>query len=172
MTLKLPDAQSLAALVSDVTEQWCGATFAPEDPLMRGESVCAKMYLLALEGEPRISVVVGCDRRASRALARAIFKCEDSAIENEVADDAVRELLNMVGSRIRNTLAPDRMMGVPRITNLVEIVESGGLTLNDTVLIRSQGSFDFRIWLFEQSTPSQALTTGSKLRSLLGKRGG
>jgi hypothetical protein len=163
----LPDPQVLAKLVSFVTEQLCEAVFLPEDPLERGESVCAKMYLLPLVGEPRISVVLGCDRRGSRALARAIFKCDDSALKNDIADDAVRELLNMVASQIRTALVPDHNLGLPRLTSLFEIIETGGLKLDDAVLLRSQGKIDLRVWVFEQSVPKEPEAPRGIFRSLL-----
>ena len=47
----LPDAATLAHLVSNVTRVSCGMTFTPADDAARGESICGRMVLMPFGGE-------------------------------------------------------------------------------------------------------------------------
>jgi hypothetical protein len=144
------NAENLATLVSAVTDAMCAVKFSPWDPMARGESLAGKMVLLPLEGERKISIVLAYDGRGGRALAAKLFACAPDTIAPEMIDDAVRELLNMVAGQVSRCLRIDQRLGLPRPTNMAEIAAEGGPGANDSVLLRSEGNADLRLWIFER----------------------
>jgi hypothetical protein len=144
------NAENLATLVSSVTETLCAVKFSPWDPMARGDSLSGKMVLLPLEGERDISVVLAYDGRGGRALASKLFALPPEALTTELVDDAVRELLNMVAGQVARCLKIDQRLGLPRPTNMAELAEGGGPDGNDSVLLRSEGHADLRLWIFER----------------------
>ena len=147
---RLTDVDEIAKLVSDVTEVMCGTTFAPLDPLARGESLSHRMVLLTLEGPRRIQIALACDSSGSRALAAAMYRCPLAAVTPAQIDDAIGELLNVVGGQIQRTLKIDQPLGTPRPTTLAELSQAGGVGIQDAILLRSQGNVDIRMWIYEQ----------------------
>jgi hypothetical protein len=144
------NAENLAALVSSVTETMCDVKFTPWDPMARGESLAGKMVMLPLEGERKINIVLAYDGRGGRALACKLFSCAPDTLTPEMVDDAVRELLNMVAGQVQRSLKVDQRLGLPRSTNMAEIAAEGGPGASDSVLLRSAGNADLRLWIFER----------------------
>jgi hypothetical protein len=170
---KLPDPETLAALVSHVTETMCGTRFVPGDLLARGESLYLQMVMIPLMGEPNITVVLSSDALGSRALGTAFFGANDEKLTQLMIDDAIAELLNMVAAQIASALACGHTLGLPRRTRLVDIAQGGALDLGGAVLLRSEGAVDLGLWIFETKPaqpekPPRARKTGL-FRALLGK---
>ncbi|HET6150881.1 MAG TPA: chemotaxis protein CheX [Polyangia bacterium] len=167
----LPEPEVLARLISNVTAPMCGTTFAPGDPLARGESLCGQMAMIPLKGERNFTVVVSSDTRGSRALGSALFGCADAALTQEMIDDAIAELLNMVAGQISSSLRLNLALGLPHRTTLAEIIASGGDGIADAALFRSQGTIDLWLWVFENHrlVNTNPLRGRSVLRSLLQK---
>lgn len=167
----LTDVDEIALLVSAVTEVMCGATFAPWDPMARGESLSGRMVVLPMEGPRRIHIALACDSRGSRALASSMFGCPPAEVTPRQIDDAIRELLNVVAGQVQRKLKIDQPLGTPRPTNLAEMSEAAGVGIGDAVLLRSQGNVDIRLWIFEQaaapSVDSAAVASRGMFRSLI-----
>ncbi|MBC8133460.1 MAG: chemotaxis protein CheX [Deltaproteobacteria bacterium] len=142
------DADDLAKLVSSVTETMCATTFVPSDPLARGESLCGRMILLPMHGERQVNVLLACDGGGRRALAGAFFGMPPNETTEDVAEDAIRELLNMVAGQVSRALGLDLTLGLPRVATLAELGQNGG-QIQDGVLLRSKGRIDLRLWIFE-----------------------
>ena len=168
---KLPDPETLAALVSNVTRTMCGVSFVPGDAMGRGESICRRMAMIPLQGDPNVTVVVASDAQGSRALGAAFFGRSPSAITPQMAEDAIAELLNMVAAQISTALGGAHKLGLPATTTLPEIAAAGGLRLNDAALLHSEGAIDLGLWILESPSPSAEVSTGG-LRALLRKFGG
>jgi CheY-specific phosphatase CheX len=167
---KLPSTESLAALVSHVTQTMCGVTFVPGDPLARGESICLQMVMIPLRGDPDITVVVSSDAEGSRALGAAFFGSAAAAVTQGMIDDAIAELLNMVAGQISTALGSAHLLGLPVRTSLAEIAKGRGLRLDDAALLRSEGEIDLGLWILEREAPDASLKTpGTRggFRSLL-----
>ena len=167
----LPEPAVLARLISNVTHAMCGTTFAPGDPLARGESLCGQMAMIPLKGQRNFTVVVASDSRGSRALGAAFFGCAEAELTQEMVDDAIAELLNMVAGQISSSLSLNLALGLPHRTTLAEIVASGGDGIADAALFRSQGTIDLWLWVFENHTlvNTNPVRGRSVLRSLLQK---
>lgn len=150
----LPDALTLADLVSEVTETMCGAKFIPaQDPQgeypQGGESICGSMVLLPIPGVRDISVVMSSDASGAQALGSALCYCPREQLTKAMIDDAIAELVNMVAGRIKAALEIDQMLGLPRATSLAEISQSAGVDFSDGILLTSQGIADLKLWIFE-----------------------
>ena len=164
----LPEPATLARLISNVTQAMCGTTFAPGDPLARGESLCGQMAMLPLKGERNFTVVVSSDVRGSRALGSALFGCSDPELTQAMIDDAIAELLNMVAGQISASLRLNLALGLPHRTTLAEIIASGGEGIADAALFRSEGKIDLWLWVFENH-PAASVPKKSMFKSILKK---
>ena len=166
----------MARLVSNVTETMCHASFVPAGDSERGESVCGRMALLPIRGARDISIVLSCDQPGARALAAGLFGCPQDEVSPEMIDDAVAELLNMVGGQITSALSLDQALGLPRRTSLAELAGGQGVGIDDSVLLRSDGSVDLKLWIFERAAaapPKAAAGSGRwTVRSLIQKLSG
>jgi len=168
---KLPDSHTLAALVSNVTRTMCGVSFVPGDAMARGESICRRMAMIPLRGDPNVTVVVASDARGSRALGAAFFGRSPTEITQQMADDAISELLNMVAAQISNALGDAHQLGLPTSTTLPQIAASGGFRLDDAALLHSEGEIDLGLWILESPAKGADAAAGG-LRSLIRKIGG
>ena len=173
---KLPDLETLAALVSNVTRTMCGVVFVPGDAMGRGESICRQMVKIPLRGDPNITVVVSSDSQGSRALGAAFFGRGPAEVTPQMISDAIAELLNMVAAQISTALGSTHALGLPSRTTLTEIAAGGGLRLADAALLHSEGAIDLGLWILESpgtttaAQPPHPAPTGP-LRSLLRKIG-
>jgi len=171
---KLPDSQTLASLVSNVTRTMCGVSFVPGDAMERGESICRQMVMIPLRGDPNIVVVVSSDARGSRALGAAFFGKKPSEVTEPMIDDAIAELLNMVAAQISTALGSTHQLGFPARTTLPEIAVGRGLRLDDAALLHSEGAIDLGLWILEgpaAATDKQPASAPGGFRSLLRKIG-
>ncbi|HET6146681.1 MAG TPA: chemotaxis protein CheX [Polyangia bacterium] len=164
---KLPDSQTLAGLVSNVTRTMCGVSFAPGDAMARGESICRRMAMISLRGDPNVVVVVASDARGSRALGAKFFGRKLTDITQQMADDAIAELLNMVAAQISNALGSTHQLGLPSQTTLPEITAGGGFRLDDAALLHSEGDIDLGLWILESPAADARAPAPRGLRSLL-----
>ena len=171
----LPDASTLARLISNVTGGAAGTTFVPaKDDQARGLSICGRMVLLPIPGPRDISVVLSCDVAGGRALGAAIWNRPADQLTREMIDDAIAELLNMVAGQIQAELEIDQRLGLPRRTSLAELSQGGGVSFNDSILLTSESFGDLKLWVFERvARPDGAETgrsgIGKQFRSLFGK---
>ena len=172
---KLPDLESLAALVSNVTRTMCGVTFVPGDAMARGESICRQMVKIPLRGDPNITIVVASDAQGSRALGAAFFGRSQSDVTPQMISDAIAELLNMVAAQISTALGGTHTLGLPARTTLTEIATGGGLRLADAALLHSEGAIDLGLWVIEspgvETSADAAPSAPRGFRSLLRKIG-
>jgi hypothetical protein len=174
---KLPDAEKLASLVSYVTSTMCGVSFVPGDPVARGESLYLQMVMIALRGDPDITVVLSSDGRGSRALGAAFFGIGEDKVSQQMIDDAIAELLNMVAGQVATAMQSNHTLGLPRRTKLSEIARAGMATLDGAVLLRSEGAVDLGLWILETDVvggpddkpKAQGAQRSGLLRSILGK---
>ena len=172
----LPDSATLARLVSNVTETMCGTTFVPGEDAARGQSVCGRMVLLPIPGARDVSVVLSCDQQGGRALAAGLFGCPGAQVTTEMIDDAIAELLNMVGGQITAAMSIDQALGLPRATSLAELANDSGVGFHDSILLTSASVADLKLWIFERAaapptraTPTRApFTVRSLIRKLQG----
>jgi hypothetical protein len=171
-TSKLPDASSLAQMVSSITEMMCGTKFVPADDLARGGSICGRMVLLPIKGARDISVILASDSGGSRALGAALFGCPADQLTGAMIDDAISELLNMVAGQLQRAMELDQPLGLPRPTSLGEIADNSGVGFNDSILLTSEGLMDLKLWIIEKKAPVESVApsrNAGAFRSLIRK---
>jgi chemotaxis phosphatase CheX-like protein len=172
-TRGLPDAVTLARLVSNVTEVVSATRFVPADDSARGQSICGRMVLLPIKGARDISVVLSCDSAGAQALASALCHCSRDQLTREMIDDAIAELLNMVAGQVQAELQIEQSLGLPRPTTLSELSQGGGVAFEDSVLLTSEGMGDLKLWVFERTVPAEGAPPmpgiGKGFRSLFRK---
>lgn len=151
----LPDVTELARLVTNVTEPMCGMTFTPAADHARGQSICGRMYLLPIAGQRDITIVLSSDAAGCQTMGAAMFRCPPEKLTRHQAEDAIRELLNMVAGQIQTALEIDQQLGLPRSTTMAELAAMGAAGFKEAMLLTSNGSGDIRLWIFEK-TPSEA----------------
>jgi hypothetical protein len=130
--------------------------------------------MIPLRGDPNVTVVVASDSQGSRALGAAFFSRSPTDITQQMADDAISELLNMVAAQISTALGGTHQLGLPATTTLATIAATGGFRLDDAALLHSEGEIDLGLWILESpssNAASDAAPTGG-LRSLIRKIGG
>lgn len=167
----LPDAPALARLVSNVTGPMCGKTFAPADDRVRGQSICGRMFLLPIQGERDISIILSSDAAGSEALGAAMFGRPPQQLTRKMVDDAIAELLNMVAGQIQKHLKIDQPLGLPRPISVADLTAEAGVDFSDSLLLTSSGIGDMKLWIFEKTHDEKTVSApgGGFVRSLLRK---
>jgi hypothetical protein len=172
-TAPLPDALTLADLVSNVTETICGTKFVPANDADRGQSICGRMVMMPIKGPRDITIALSCDAAGGKALAAALRSCPRNELTRAMVDDAIGELLNMVAGQIQTALEIDQPLGLPQSTTLAEIAQRGGVGFDDSILLTSNDLGDLKLWIFEKTSPVQDTNpvkkSGGMFRSLFRK---
>jgi hypothetical protein len=147
---KLPSPETLAAVVSNVTESLCGFAFVPGEPFAASEPVRGRMFIVPFDGDRQISVLLSCDRAGSQALVAALSQVNPDTVSDEMAGNAIRELLNLIAGRLHRTLefaAPTAL----RQATLVTIPDLERPDNAEAILLRSTGAIDARLWIIERA---------------------
>jgi hypothetical protein len=107
-------SERLAASVSRVTRTMLGMTFRPH-AAQASRPTPWRTVVLPIPGARPISVALSSDRDGCAALAGAMLGLAAHDIGAEMIEDFLRELLNMTAGQIKNELAPDQALGLPRV---------------------------------------------------------
>lgn len=143
----LPDPQTLAGLVSNVTETMCGIAFEPTDSATADPGLCWKIASLSLDGGRKITVALSSNEAGCIALGAALFSCPPAELDASMIDDSMRELLNMAAGQIKSALGLDHALGLPRIVVEPELSEKSLQALREGVVLRSRGAVSLLIWI-------------------------
>lgn len=115
----LPDSEALAGLVSGVTETMfnitCNMAEGGEAPVLDESSW--PLVLLHLSGHRELTVAVATDPDSSRLLASAMFDSPLAEVDEEMAMDSLRELVNIIAGQIKALLGGDCNLGLPLVGN-------------------------------------------------------
>jgi len=127
----------------------CDTVFVAGDPLERGESLCRRLVMISMQGDPSIIVVLAVDDDGAHALASSFFSCAPRDVTKSMIDDVIAELLNMVAGHISNALPQRCTLGLPRWITLDDLGRKN-LDFDDAILFRSEGRIDLGLWLLEE----------------------
>jgi hypothetical protein len=152
----LPDAVTLATLVSNVTGTMCGITFQPADPATPNTALLWRVAILPIEGTHAgarsLRVALSSDQAGCLALGSALLGFAPADLDAATIDDSLCELLNMAAGQIKSALALDQALGLPRIIPASQLSPSVEAALRGGVLLRSQGTADLLIWISEETS--------------------
>ncbi|MFT3710953.1 MAG: chemotaxis protein CheX [Archangium sp.] len=144
----LPDAQTLATLVSNVTSTMLGISFAPVDtpPSTAGEWRTA---LLPIPGARPVVIGLASETESARRLSAAMFSCPGEEVDESMRDDSLRELANMTAGLVKNALGLDALLGLPVIKKGAEVPERKPI---ESVFVRAE-SLGLLLWVTEGALP-------------------
>jgi hypothetical protein len=145
----IPDAGTLARLVSNVTETMCGISFSAAAGEPPSTELCWRVATLPIKGERPLRVVLSSSRRGCTALGAALFSCEPDTLDDAMIEDSLRELLNMAAGQIKGALALDQALGLPEIIAGPDGASRCQPALERGVVLRSQDDLGLLIWVSE-----------------------
>jgi hypothetical protein len=143
----LPDADTLATLVSNVTKTMCGISFAPAEVDDHTHELCWRVATLPINGARPLRVALSSDQKGCAALGSALFSMPPESLDQAMIDDSLCELLNMAAGQIKGALALDQALGLPKIISAADLPANQALL--EGVVLRSRGSFGLLIWISE-----------------------
>ena len=149
MTTTLPDASTLATLVSNVTHIMCGISFQPANPATPNTDLLWRVAILPIDGHRPLRVALSSDQAGCLALGAALLGFAPEELDAATINDSLCELLNMAAGQIKSALALDQALGLPKIVAASELSPSAEAALRGGVLLRSQGTADLLIWISE-----------------------
>jgi hypothetical protein len=71
--------------------------------------------VLQINGHRPMTVALSSDEQGCLALGAALFSCAKTAVDLEMIDDTLRELVNMIAGQVRSAVAKDHALGLARI---------------------------------------------------------
>ena len=148
----VPDPQTLATLVSNVTQTMCGFSFSPTSGDPPPPEVCWRLVSLSIGGARPLRVVLSSSQRGCIALGSALFAVPPAELDAEMIDDSLRELLNMAAGQIKGALAIDQALGLPKVLTEPDLSVRAADALKQGVLLRSEDDLGLLIWISEDAT--------------------
>lgn len=145
----LPDATTLAQLVTSVTETMCGITFVPAESNTPSPD-CYRMALLPITGVRQLEVTLFSDRTSCESLGSSLFSVAREDIDTSMIEDSLRELLNMAAGQIKQAVAPDHTLGLPKLIAEDDLGENHRRARDAGVLLKTVGPVQLFIWITEQ----------------------
>lgn len=144
----LPDAQTLARLVSNVTSTMLGISFKPVDapPMMAG---VWRTALLPIPGARPVVVGLASEFQSSQRLSAAMFSCKEADVDQPMRDDSLRELANMTAGLVKSALGLDALLGLPIIKEGADVPERKPI---ESVFVRAE-SLGLFLWVSEGAIP-------------------
>ena len=145
----LPDATTLATLVSNVTSTMCGISFHPADPVTPNPALFWRVAILPIDGRRPLCVALSSDEPGCTALGAALLGFAPDELDASMIDDSLCELLNMAAGQIKAALSLDQALGLPKIVAANELSPAAEAAVRSGVLLRSRGTADLLIWITE-----------------------
>jgi hypothetical protein len=145
----MPDAKTLATLVSNVTETMCGISFEPANAADHVDTACWRLAVLPFKGLRPIRILLSSDQNGCAALGSALLGTPGAKLDPSMIDDSLCELLNMAAGQIKRALAVDQALGLPRIVSGEAGQALFRTARNQGTILRSRGSFELLIWVME-----------------------
>ena len=153
--IPLPAPQTLAGLVTNVTQTMLGIRFAPDAGSLPAATLCWRTAVLPIPGSRPISVGLSSDETGCRALSAAMFSCAPSAVDASMVEDSLGELVNMTAGLVKNVLSLDQALGLPRIVPPSELSHVLQPPTGQAVVLRASGLGLF-LWVCEGVVPCPA----------------
>ncbi len=146
----LPTPESLATLVSNITQAMLGMSFrlAPAEagglPWQRDTQW--RVAVLPIAGRRPLTVAVASDSHGAALLGSAMFSCPAGAVDRSMADDSLRELTNIVAGQVKSVLAPDQALGLPRVLSTREGFDQQKMTGWRNATLKNNDK-QVRVWI-------------------------
>jgi len=146
----LPDPETLAVLVTNVTNTMCGISFeADRDYRAPTAEAYWRLATLAIPGARSLVVTLCSSQAGCQALGSALFSCPPETLDQSMLDDSLCELLNMAAGQIKGALGLDQALGLPKIAQEPELSTRVVRALREGVMLRSPENHGLLIWVSE-----------------------
>lgn len=134
----LPEPEVLARMINAVTRTMFGITFDVSLGTVPVPSMCWRVAALTIGGETPMRIAIASDEASSTELGSVIFGCPPASLDESMIEDALRELVNMAGGQIKNVIAPNVELTVPRMINASELLSGTQATSARDVVLRAE----------------------------------
>ena len=159
----LPGPETLARLVSGVTETMFGLSFslfvegcAEAPPWQRPTW---RTVLLEIDGGRPHTVAIASDQASAATLGGAMFSCAAAEVDDSMAADSLGELVNIVAGQVKRAISLDAALGLPRM-----VVGGGDDAMNRCTwrgaTLRGASS-ELKVWVAIADTPPSENTIAS-----------
>jgi hypothetical protein len=111
----LPPPDSLAKVVSNVTETMLGLTFKAVPGGQPWEDLVWRAAVLGIPGAWPLTVGLSSDQPGCLKLAAKMFQAAPEEVADDMMSDALCELVNMTAGLLKTTLKLDQALGLPRV---------------------------------------------------------
>jgi hypothetical protein len=111
----LPPPESLAQVVSNVTETMLGLTFKAVRGGQPWQDLVWRASVLAIPGAWPLTVGLSSDKAGCVQLAAKMFQAAPEEVADDMMSDALCELVNMTAGLLKTTLKLDQSLGLPRV---------------------------------------------------------
>jgi hypothetical protein len=121
--IPLPKADTLAALVSNVTETMLGLSFIPATSVKAHPGLTWRTAIMLVDGPRPVSVGLSSDEPGCTKLAAAMFGCGPDGVDVGMINDALCELVNMTAGLLKREMSLDQALSVPSIIDDKQALE-------------------------------------------------
>ncbi|MCC6751790.1 MAG: chemotaxis protein CheX [Deltaproteobacteria bacterium] len=147
----LPNAATLATLVTNVTKTMFGMSFSLAEENSGGVSPLQALppwrtVVLLIRGGRPITVAIASDERGGKTLGGAMFSCAPDDVDTEMVDDSLRELVNIVAGQVKSAMGLDQTLGLPKVLELEEATEPAGALTWRGATLRNQEK-EVKVWV-------------------------
>ena len=143
-TAAAPSREMLAECVSKVTQTMLGLSFKLAKRERAQEDDGWHAAVLTLVGKNPLTVGLTANPSGGLALGAAMFACERDAVDTEIINDSLCELLNMTAGLLKRSLQNDNTLGLP------EVLEPGQWMTRENVLCKATlegGGGELAVWI-------------------------
>jgi hypothetical protein len=110
----LPSPQTMANLVSGVTQTMLGFKFRPDEAAGPG-GLAWRTAVLPIAGERPLTIGLSSDESGCSQLSAAMFACPTADVDQTMMNDSLCELVNMTAGLLKSVLSLDQALGLPKI---------------------------------------------------------
>ncbi len=111
----LPPPQTMAAVVSGVTETMLGLRFRADNEDAPWSHLVWRAAVLPIPGAFPLTVGLSSDRPGCEALSSKMFQVPTSELSDEMLSDSLCELVNMTAGLLKAQLRLEQALGLPRV---------------------------------------------------------
>jgi CheY-specific phosphatase CheX len=147
MTTALPAPEKMASMVTNVTQTMLGFSFQPDPGRVNWGELVWRTAVLHIAGGRPVSVGISSDQNGCLQLSAAMFAVDASAVDSNMMNDALCELVNMTAGMVKGALSLKEALGLPRIVSGPDAPKPGGSDHRSVVLKAPQ--VGLVLWIFE-----------------------
>ncbi len=116
----LPPPETMAALVSGVTQTMLGLTFVPDGRTAPPGHLVWRTAVLPIAGERPLTIGLSSDEAGCSQLSAAMFACPRDEVDQHMMNDSLCELVNMTAGLVKSAMSLDQALGLPKIVSASE----------------------------------------------------